>query len=112
MRRAVLTAALFALAATPAAGKFHPSHRLVATGPLVDHWTVDDPEDCGPVGPCQIGLLEAFGRPSWAVAGTRDGELLIRMPKPSKLRAKKVVRVTGTDHQRTTYGNFTDDVTR
>src|SRR5436190_22905981 len=50
MRRTVLTAALFALAATPAAGKFHPSHRFVATGHLVDHWTVDDPEDCGPVG--------------------------------------------------------------
>jgi hypothetical protein len=228
MRSAALAAAVLLLAATPVAAKFHPTHSFVATGQHVDHWTADDPEDCGPVGdgtvtvdfgtakptkvravidpahgaegtkrlgswtllapadefghlsdvrprpatgtialvdntvprpppeggecathkegcgthalkadatvyvlgynrrfiradlfsrftefgPCGLGLLEAFDSPSWAVPGTRDGELLIRMPRAAKLRARKVVTVSASDHQRTSYGSFTDDVTR
>jgi hypothetical protein len=51
MRSAAVAAAVFVLAATPAeAGKFHYSHRFVATGHFVDHWTIDDPRYCGSVG--------------------------------------------------------------
>jgi hypothetical protein len=50
MRGAALAAAVLLLASAPAAAKFRYTHRFVATGQLVDHWTLDDPEDCGPVG--------------------------------------------------------------
>jgi hypothetical protein len=235
MRSAVLAAAVFVLATAPAeAGKFHYSHRFVATGHLVDHWTIDDPRYCGPVGDgtvtvdfksvkpskawvvidpthngepnntlgswtllapgdafghitdirskpatatvdfvdntvprlptdggdcgdgidkstcgthplngarvevsgynrklikgdlfggfrppsvdCGIGNLDAFSSPPAVAGGNRIGELLIKMPKPSKLR-RKVVTVTATTHKKTTFGDpgsatITDDVTR
>jgi hypothetical protein len=50
MRGATLAAAVLLLGSAPAVAKFHYTHRFAATGQLVDHWTMDDPEDCGPVG--------------------------------------------------------------
>ena len=233
MRSAVLAVTVLLLSASAAeAGKFHYSHRFVATGHLVDHWTIDDPRDCGPVGDgtftldfksvkpskawvvidpthngepnntlgswtllapgdafghitdirskpatatvtlvdntvprmpadgsdcgggidksgcgthalkgaqvevngynrkfihgdllggasrdgCGIGNLDAFSSPPSVAGGTSRGELLIRMPKPAKLR-HKVVTVTGTTHKVKTFGDpgsatITDDVTR
>jgi hypothetical protein len=221
MRYAVLAAAVLLLASAPAAAKFHYTHRFAATGHLVDHWTVDDPEDCGPVGDGTLTVDFASAKPvkarpvidpshsgeggglgSWAllapvdpfghvgsvppkpaigtidlvdntvprasydgsdcgaevekagcgshplksdsrvtVAGynrkfiyvdlgavftqygpchmgladgfsTRDGVLRLRMPSPSKLRTRKVVKVTGSSRSHRTYRNATSDVTR
>jgi hypothetical protein len=234
MRITALAFAVLLLSASAAdAGKFHYSHRFVATGHLVDHWTIDDPRECGPVGDgtvtvdfksvkpskawvvidpthngepnntlgswtllapgdafghitdirskpatatvdlvdntvprpfadgsecgaidksscgthplkgarvevsgynrklikgdllggfrptnvdCGIGNLEGFSSPPAVAGGNRIGELLIKMPKPSKLR-RKVVTVTATTHKTTTFGDpgsatVTDDVTR
>jgi hypothetical protein len=45
------TVALLAASAGAAPQKaFHYTHRVAMTGTLVDHWTVNDPEDCGLVG--------------------------------------------------------------
>jgi hypothetical protein len=237
MRSAILTAALFVLAAAPAqAWKFHYSHRFVATGHLVDHWTIDDPRDCGAVGEgtltvdftsvkpskalvvidathngepnntlgswtllapgdafghitdirskpatgtidlvdntvprppsyggdcglgidksgcgthplrkrslvtvsgynrklilgnldgtffneygeCGLGSLDGFSSPPAVPGGNKIGELLIKMPKPSKLRTHKVVTVSATTHKQSSFGDpgsatVTDDVTR
>jgi hypothetical protein len=45
----VLTAAGVA-PTTAQAAHFAYTHRVTVTGQLVDHWTVDDPSSCGPVG--------------------------------------------------------------
>src|SRR5215208_546263 len=67
MRSAALAAAVLVLAATPAhAGKFHYSHRFVATGHLVDHWTVDNPDDCGAVGEGTVTVDFTSAKPSKA----------------------------------------------
>lgn len=50
MRGFALVVAVLLLASPSAAAKFHYTHRVAATGRLIDHWTLDDPEDCGPVG--------------------------------------------------------------
>ena len=233
MRITALAFALLLLSASAAdAGKFHYSHRFVATGHFVDHWTIDDPRYCGSVGDgtltvdftsakpgkalvvidqthngepnntlgswallgpgdafghitdirakpatgtidrvdnttprlpgdgsdcgengksgcgtqplkgalvevsgynrklikgdlfadgfgdveCRIGSVDGFSSPPSLAGGNRIGELLIKMPKPSKLR-RKVVTVTATTHKTTTFGDpgsatVTDDVTR
>src|SRR5215211_7980031 len=67
MRSAALAAAVLVLAATPAhAGKFHYSHRFVATGHLVDHWAVDNPDDCGAVGEGTVTVDFTSAKPSKA----------------------------------------------
>jgi len=210
MRCAALAAAVLLLVSAPAAAKFHDTHRFAATGRLVDRWTIDDPQECGPVGdgtltvdfasakpvkatpvidpwallapidpfghvgsvppkpavgtidlvdntvprasydgsdcgtepdkagcgshplnpgtrvtvagydrrfiyvdlgalftdygPCHLGLADDFS--------TRDGVLRLRMPSPSKLRTRKVVRVTGTSHSHGTRRYTTSDVMR
>jgi hypothetical protein len=65
---------------------------------------------------CGTGNLDAFSSPPAVAGGNRMGELLIRMPKPSKLRQKSVT-VTATTHKKTSFGDpgsatVTDDVTR
>jgi hypothetical protein len=65
---------------------------------------------------CGVGSLDGFSSPPSLAGGNRIGELLITMPKPSKLR-RKVVTVTRTTHKKTTTGDpgsaiYTDDVTR
>ncbi len=56
MRRAhvaVVVAVATAVVVVPTTGeaaKFTYTHRVTVTGQLVDHWTVDDPSPCGPVG--------------------------------------------------------------
>jgi hypothetical protein len=236
MRCAVLAVAIALLSASAAeAGKFHYSHRFVATGHVVDHWTIDDPRDCGPIGDgtttvdftsvkpskalvvispthnaepnntlgswtllapgdafghitdigskpamatvdlvdnttprppsyggdcgggidksgcgahplkgarvevsgynrklikgdldgefrppsidCNIGNLSGFSDPPAVAGGNRIGEMLIKMPKPSKFRTHKVVTVTATTHKTSSYGDpgsatVTSDVTR
>jgi hypothetical protein len=72
--------------------------------------------DGGPEVTCGIGAVDAFGSPPALVGGNRIGQLLIKMPKPSKLR-RKVVTVTKTTHKKTTSGDpgsttYTDDFTR
>lgn len=67
--------------------------------------------------PCHHGSLGLFSSPPALAGGTREGELLLKMPRASKLRRKKVVRVSGSSHQRTTGGDpgatqVSDDVTR
>jgi hypothetical protein len=65
---------------------------------------------------CGLGSMETFSSPPAIAGGNRMGELLIKMPKPSKLR-RKVVTVTATTHKHTSFGDpgsaiVTDDVTR
>jgi hypothetical protein len=240
MRSVALAAALFLVAAVPAAQarKFKYTHRFVATGHLVDHWTIDEPGDCGLVGDgtvtvdftsakptkagpaidpthngepnntlgswvlfgpidafghigdilpkpaigtidlvdnttqrprpdgsdcggidksdcgthplkrarvdvsgynrkliqaslqgvqfsyatgrrvnCGLGAVDGFGDPPALAGGNRIGDLLITMPKPSKLAHRKVVTVTKTTNKKTTSGDpgstsYTDDYTR
>jgi hypothetical protein len=67
VRSAVLAVVVLGIAAAPAdAGWFHYSHRFVATGHLVNHWTVDDPDDCGKVGDGTLTLDFRSAKPSKA----------------------------------------------
>jgi hypothetical protein len=66
---------------------------------------------------CGIGQLDMWSSPPALAGGTRKGELLFAMPKPSKLRRRRVVEVTGTSHKATSFGDpggtaTSDDVTR
>jgi hypothetical protein len=66
---------------------------------------------------CDTGGIDRFSSPPSLAGGTREGELLLEMPSPAKLRRRRVVTVTGSSHKRTTYGDpgsetRTDDVTR
>jgi hypothetical protein len=78
MRGTVIAAAVLLLGAPTAhAAKFHYSHRFVATGRLVDHWTIDDPQDCGPVGDGTVTLEFKSVKPSKALViidPTHNGE--------------------------------------
>ena len=235
MRIAIVLAVVLAVAAAPAQAKYKPTHRVSVTGKLVNHWTMDEPDECGAVGsgtltvefksrtgnraqvgvyrthasetndgkgawgllviadsaghisdmaakpargtiartdetqprpsefpdsegcpppdrtgcgarplkeafahvggydskrirvnlerprwaelPCHHGSLDLFSSPPALAGGTREGELLLRMPRPSKLRRKRVVKVSGSSHKRTATGDpgstqHTDDVTR
>src|SRR5258708_28218934 len=67
MRIMALAFAVVLLNASAAdAGKFHYSHRVVVTGQLVDHWTIDDPQDCGPVGDGTVTADFRSAKPSKA----------------------------------------------
>jgi hypothetical protein len=74
----------------------------------------------GPQGsglPCYSGSLDSFGSPPALAGGTPEGKLLLKMPRPSKLRRRRVVKVTGSSHKVTRSGDpgskiVTDDVTR
>jgi hypothetical protein len=233
VRIALVLAVVFAAAAAPAQAKYKPTHRVSVTGQLVNHWTIDEPDECGAVGggtltvdfksrtgnraqvgivrshasetndgkgawvmlvigdsaghltdmaakpargtitrtdesqprpsefdepcpppdrtgcgtrplkqafakvagydskrirvdlerplwdelPCHHGSLDLFSNPPALAGGTREGELLLKMPRPSKLKRKKVVKVSGSSHKRTATGDpgstqHTDDVTR
>jgi hypothetical protein len=78
MRVALLASAVLVLAAAPAeAREFHYSHRFVATGHLVDHWTVDDPGYCGAVGSGTVTVDFTSAKPSRALVvidATHNGE--------------------------------------
>jgi hypothetical protein len=77
MRGAALAAAVLLFAAAPAAAKFHYTPRDVVTGQLVDHWTMDDPEDCGPVGDGTMTVDFRSAKPSKArpaIDPTHSGE--------------------------------------
>ena len=55
-------------------------------------------------GPTSRAVTERFdllGSPPALAGGTREGELLLKMPRPSKLKRNKVVEVTGSSHKRT-----------
>jgi hypothetical protein len=70
-------AVLLICASAAQAGKFHYSHRVVATGHLVDHWTIDDPNDCGAVGDGTVTLDFRSAKPAkaWVVIDpTHNGE--------------------------------------
>jgi hypothetical protein len=67
--------------------------------------------------PCFKGGLDLFSIPAAMAGGTADGTLRVRMPRPSKLRQRRVVTVKGSSHKRTAFGDAesgatTDDVTR
>jgi hypothetical protein len=67
--------------------------------------------------PCHQGSLDLFSSPPSLAGGNARGELLLRMPRASKLRRRKVVTVRGSSHKRTRSGDpgstaHTDDVTR
>jgi hypothetical protein len=68
MRCAAVVAAVLVLAPAGAGARvrFHYTHRVVVTGQLVDHWTVDDPEDCGPVGDGTLTVNFRSAKPSKA----------------------------------------------
>jgi hypothetical protein len=67
MRIMALAFAVVLLSASAAdAGKYRYSHRVVVTGRLVDHWTIDDPEDCGPVGDGTVTADFRSAKPSRA----------------------------------------------
>jgi len=78
---------------------------------------VDLPAPQWPELPCHLGSLDLFSSPPALAGGNARGELLLKMPRPSKLRRKKVVKVTGSSHKTTRTGDpgstaHTDDVTR
>jgi hypothetical protein len=67
--------------------------------------------------PCHQGSLDLFSSPPGLAGGNARGELLLKMPRASKLRRQKVVKVHGSSHKATGTGDpgstaFTDDVTR
>jgi hypothetical protein len=67
--------------------------------------------------PCHIGSIDLFSSPPGLAGGNARGELLLKMPRASKLRRQKVVKVRGSSHKRTSTGDpgsaaYTDDVTR
>ena len=70
-------------------------------------------------GDCLIGDLSLWSTPALA-GGAKNGDVIVRMPKPSTLKRRRVVRVTGTSHKRTTYRDpykdnpetVTNDITR
>src|SRR5437899_2419463 len=79
MRSAALAVVLLALAATSAqAGvRFRYSHRVVATGHVVDHWTIDDPGYCGAVGDGTVTVDFTSTKPARAMVvidPTHNGE--------------------------------------
>src|SRR6478736_2150978 len=78
MRSMVLGAAVLVVCASAAhAATFHYSHRVVATGQLVDHWTIDDPGYCGAVGDGTVTLDFKSVKPAkaWVVIDpTHNGE--------------------------------------
>lgn len=88
------------------------NRRLIQAGLENDGWSFDGNRRAA----CGIGSIDQFGSPPSLAGGNRRGELLITMPKPSKLR-HKVVTVTRTTHKTTTNGDpgsaiYTDDYTR
>ncbi|MDQ2910767.1 MAG: hypothetical protein M3R26_02885 [Actinomycetota bacterium] len=65
---------------------------------------------------CGIGQTTVFTDRNYS-GGNRNGQLLIRMPSPSTVAHRRVVRVTAMTHKRTVNGcgsrlSCTDDVTR
>jgi hypothetical protein len=68
---------------------------------------------------CLSGALSGWSTPRLS-GGTREGDLLVRMPKPSTLKRRRKVVVTDTSHKTTTLkdpltpgsATTTDDVTR
>ena len=50
MRIAIVLAVVLAVAAAQAQAKYKPTHRVSVTGKLVNHWTMDEPDECGAVG--------------------------------------------------------------
>lgn len=71
-------------------------------------------------GPCLIGGLDSWNRLPYSGGPRSSGDLVLKMPSPSTLKRRRVVRVTGTSHKRTTSHDrlvddsptITDDVTR
>lgn len=58
-RLAVVALVITVAGITPSvsqAAKFHITHRVSVSGQLTDHWTVDDPQACGPVGDGTVTL--------------------------------------------------------
>jgi hypothetical protein len=50
--------------------------------------------------PCRMGSLEGWAQPAAVVGGPQPwGDLVAKMPSPSKLAHKHIVKVTGTTHQ-------------
>src|SRR6476659_4828959 len=68
MRGTVLGVAVLLLSASTAdaAKKFHYTHRVTVTGHLVDHWTIDDPNDCGPMGDGTVTVDFSLVKPAKA----------------------------------------------
>lgn len=67
--------------------------------------------------PCRIGSLDLFSSPPALAGGNARGELLLKMPRASKLRRQKVVIVRGSSRKVTHTGDpgsaaYTDDVSR
>jgi hypothetical protein len=50
MRSALVVAAVLAVAAAPAQARYKPTHRVSVSGQFVNHWTMDEPGECGAVG--------------------------------------------------------------
>jgi hypothetical protein len=78
---------------------------------------VDLPAPQWPDPPCHQGSLDLFSLPPALAGGTARGELLLKMPRPSELRHRRVVRVSGSSHKVTRSGDpgstaHTDDITR
>jgi hypothetical protein len=106
MRIALLAALALLVPAAPAQAKYHPTHRVSVSGQFVNHWTIDDPDDCGPVGGgtvtvdfksrtpnrAQVGVVRTHGsetndgKGSWALLGIGDaaGHITDIHPKPAR----------------------------
>ena len=66
---------------------------------------------------CLIGGASLWSGPQRLLGGNAEGLLLVRMPKPSAFKRRRVVRLTSRTHQRSSYGNAddgssTNDITR
>jgi hypothetical protein len=69
---------------------------------------------------CLIGGLDSWSRYPFSGGPRSSGDLLLKMPSPSTLKRRRVVRVTGKSHKVTTMHDtidadsptITDDVTR
>lgn len=66
---------------------------------------------------CLIGGASLWSGPQRLLGGTSEGMLLVKMPRPSAFKRRRVVRLTGLTHKRSSYGSAdegssTNDVTR
>ena len=66
---------------------------------------------------CLIGDASSWGGPQRLVGGNREGDLLVKMPKPSAFKRRRVVRISASTHKLSSYSDpgsdsSTNDITR
>ncbi len=55
-------------------------------------------------GECLVGDVTTFDATPALVGGSREGNVLVKMPKPSAFK-RRVVRLTATTHKRSSFGD-------